>query len=253
MRFASLGSGSRGNALLVESGRTLVMLDCGFSARTVEQRMARLGCHPGRLAALLLTHEHGDHVRGAAALARRYRIPVWLTRGTRRMLRDDDLPAVHHFDGHAGFAIGDLQLQPFTVPHDACEPCQFVFGDGARRLGVLTDAGRMTPHIVECLAACDALVLECNHDVDMLATGPYSPALKRRVGGPLGHLSNHQAGALLAQLEQGRLQHLVAAHLSEQNNRPELACDALAAAAGCTRDWIAVADQEQGLDWRAIT
>jgi phosphoribosyl 1,2-cyclic phosphodiesterase len=252
MRFASLGSGSRGNALLVEAGKTLVMLDCGFSVRETGQRMARLGRSPEQLAAILVTHEHGDHVRGVAALARRYHVPVWLTRGTHRMLRDTDFPEARFFDGHGAFAIDDLQLDPFTVPHDAGEPCQFVFSDGARRLGVLTDAGRMTPHIVECLSGCNALVLECNHDAHLLAEGPYSASLKRRVGGPLGHLSNAQAGSLLVQLERGRLQHLVAAHLSEQNNRPELACAALATAADCTPDWIAVADQERGLDWRSI-
>jgi len=252
MRFASLGSGSRGNALLVEAGNTLVMLDCGFSVRETARRMALLGRHPEQLAALLVTHEHGDHVRGIAALARRYRIPVWLTQGTRRMLRDAELPVVRCYDGHGAFTIDDLQLNPFTVPHDAREPCQFVFSDGARHLGVLTDTGRMTPHIVDCLAGCDALLLECNHDARMLADGPYSAALKRRVGGPLGHLSNHQAGELLGLLDHGRLQHLVAAHLSEKNNRPELARAALAAAACCAPDWVAVADQARGLDWRSI-
>jgi phosphoribosyl 1,2-cyclic phosphodiesterase len=253
MQFASLGSGSRGNGTLVESGNTLVMLDCGFSCRETERRMARLGRTPDQLAALLVTHEHGDHVRGIAPLARKYRLPVWLTRGTWQALRDQDLPEVRHFEAHDLFAVADLQVQPFTVPHDAREPCQFSFGDGTRRLGVLTDTGRMTPHIVEQLDACDALLLECNHDAGILADGPYSAALKRRVGGPLGHLSNGQAAALLAQLDQSRLQHVVAAHLSEQNNRPELARAALADTLDCEHDWIGIADQQQGLDWRTIS
>jgi phosphoribosyl 1,2-cyclic phosphodiesterase len=252
MQFASLGSGSRGNATLIESGATLVMLDCGFSVRETERRMAALGRSPEQLGALLVTHEHGDHVRGVPALARKYRLPVWLTHGTLQMLRDAELPAVHHCNGHRSFALGDLMIEPFTVPHDAREPCQFCFSDGARRLGVLTDTGRATPHILACLEGCDALLLECNHDAGMLADGPYSPALKQRVGGPLGHLSNGQAGELLARLGHSRLQHLVAAHLSEKNNRPELARSALAQAAGCSDDWIAIAGQEEGLDWRVI-
>jgi len=138
------------------------------------------------------------------------------------------------------------------VPHDACEPCQYLFDDGARRLGVITDTGRVTPHIVDSLEHCDALLLECNHDPQLLACGPYPAALKQRVGGPLGHLSNAQAGALLARLDTTRLQHLVAAHLSDRNNRPALARAALADALNCEPHWIGVAGQEDGFDWRAI-
>jgi len=177
---------------------------------------------------------------------------VWITRGTQRVLRDRAMPNVQYFDGHADFSIAELQVSPFTVPHDAQEPCQFMFEHRSHRLGVLTDTGRTTPHIIERLGACDALLLECNHDTDMLAAGPYSAALKRRVGGPLGHLSNAQAGSLLARLDCSRLQHLVAAHLSDKNNRPELAQAALASVLDCETDWIGVADQETGLDWRTI-
>jgi phosphoribosyl 1,2-cyclic phosphodiesterase len=252
MRFASLGSGSRGNATLVEAGATRVLVDCGFSVRETERRLARLGCDAAGLSGLLVTHEHGDHVRGVAALARRYALPVWLTRGTWGMLRDRELPDVRYCDGHTAFAIGDLRVAPFTVPHDAREPCQYVFGDGARRLGVITDTGRLTPHIVECLDGCDALLLECNHDAGMLARGPYPAALKVRVGGPLGHLSNDQAGALLSRLDTSNLQHVVAAHLSDRNNRPELARAALGQVLGCADDWIGIAGQDDGLGWREI-
>jgi phosphoribosyl 1,2-cyclic phosphodiesterase len=252
MRFASLGSGSRGNATLVEAGNTLVMVDCGFSCRETERRMGRLGRSAQELTALLVTHEHGDHVRGVPALARKYGLPVWLTRGTGRMLRDNDMPDVRHCDGHRAFSVDDLEITPFTVPHDAREPCQYVFADGARRLGVITDTGRMTPHIIECLDRCDALLLECNHDAQLLASGPYPAILKQRVGGPLGHLSNAQAGELLARLDTSRLQHLAAAHLSDSNNRPELARTALADALSCQPHWIGIADQEAGLDWREI-
>ncbi len=252
MRFASLGSGSRGNATLVEAGSTLVMIDCGFSCRETERRMARLGYSPSDLSAVLVTHEHGDHVRGIPVLARKYNLPVWLTRGTYRALRDDAVPRVEYFDGHSEFAIDELLIRPFTVPHDAAEPCQFVFGHAGQRLGMLTDTGRLTPHIVESLQACDALLLECNHDADMLASGPYPASLKLRVGGPLGHLSNSQAGDLLARLDCSNLQHLVAAHLSDRNNRPELAQAALAGALQCEADWIGIVCQDDGLDWRTI-
>jgi phosphoribosyl 1,2-cyclic phosphodiesterase len=252
MRFALLGSGSRGNATLVEQGRTLIMLDCGFSTRETERRMQRLGRSPADLSAVVVTHEHGDHVRGVPVLARKYDLPVWMTHGTCRMLRDDDLPDIRYFDGQAVLEIGDLQVRPFTVPHDAGEPCQVTFDNGQHRLGVLTDAGRITPHIHTCLDAADALLLECNHDVDMLADGPYSRALKQRVGGPLGHLSNAQAAGLLRQLDTGRLQHIVAAHLSDKNNAPALARSALAGALDCEADWIGIAGQDDGLDWREI-
>jgi phosphoribosyl 1,2-cyclic phosphodiesterase len=252
VRFASLGSGSRGNATLVECQTTLVMIDCGFSCRETERRMARLGRHPAELSALLVTHEHGDHVRGVAPLARKYGFPVWLTRGTRHMLRDTDMPKLLSFDTTKRIDIGELQIQPFTVPHDAREPCQFLVQAGGRRLGMLTDTGRMTPHIVESLTACDALLLECNHDAAMLAGGPYSRSLKQRVGGPLGHLSNAQAADLLERLDTSRLQHLVAAHLSDKNNQPALARTTLAMAMDCEPEWIGIADQETGLDWCTI-
>jgi phosphoribosyl 1,2-cyclic phosphodiesterase len=252
MQFASLGSGSRGNATLVEAGSTLLMVDCGFSCRETERRMARLGRSPDQLTAILVTHEHGDHIRGVPVLARKYGVPVWLSNGTRLMLRDDDLPAVQRLDGQARITLGDIEIQPYTVPHDAREPCQFVFEDGRHRFGMLTDTGRITAHIRACLDACDALLLECNHDPDMLAAGSYSASLKKRVGGPLGHLSNEQAGSLLQKTDTSRLQHIVAAHLSDQNNRPDLARQALALALGCEAGWIGIADQEAGLGWRTL-
>ena len=252
MRFASLGSGSRGNATLIESGSTRVMVDCGFSCRETERRMARLGCSAAQLAAILVTHEHGDHIRGVCALARQYALPVWLSAGTQLMLRDETLPEFHRFDGQACIRLGDLEIQPFTVPHDAREPCQFVFADGTHRFGLLTDTGRITAHITDCLDGCDALMLECNHDAAMLAAGSYSASLKARVGGPLGHLSNAQAAGLLESIDSSRLQHVVAAHLSEKNNHPELARAALASALGCASEWIGVAGQETGLAWRVL-
>ena len=156
------------------------------------------------------------------------------------------------FDSHAPFHIGDLEVHPFPVPHDAREPVQFVFGNGAQRLGVLTDTGVSTPHIEAMLSGCDALTLECNHDLDMLMNGPYVRQLKQRVSGRLGHLDNQSAAGLLGRLDNRRLQHLVAAHLSAQNNSPALARQALSAVLGCAPDWIGIADQATGFDWREI-
>lgn len=214
--------------------------------------MARLGRSPEQLSALLVTHEHGDHIRGIPVLARKYGVPVWSTSGTGIMLQDEVLPELHRLDAHTGMEIGDLEIHPYIVPHDAREPCQFVFYDGRRRLGVLTDTGAITAHICEALDRCDALVLECNHDPLMLAQGPYSSSLKARVGGPLGHLSNAQAAELLTRIDATHLQHIVAAHLSEKNNHPDLARAALATALDCEPDWIAIAGQETGLGWRTL-
>jgi len=253
MRFASLGSGSSGNALIAEVGETRVMMDCGFALAETTERLARLGLAPGALAAIVVTHEHDDHLGGVARFAKRHALPVYLTRGTAQWL-PEDFPAVlvRLIDSHSTFAIGDLAVEPFAVPHDAREPVQYVFTDGAKRLGVVTDLGTSTQHVQEKLSGCDALVLECNHDLDMLMQGPYPPSLKQRVAGKFGHLSNAAAGALLSDLDRTRLRHLIAAHLSRQNNTPALAVAALAQAAGCEPAWVGVASQSTGFDWREI-
>jgi phosphoribosyl 1,2-cyclic phosphodiesterase len=187
-------------------------------------------------------------------LARKYAIPVWLTHGTLRAQHKTlgTLPNVTEINPHNSFAIGDLTIQPYLVPHDAAEPVQYVFGEGAKRLGVLTDTGSSTPHIEQVLSGCAALVLECNHDAELLNNGDYPYSLKQRVGGRFGHLNNNDAAALLARLDNSRLQHIVAAHLSRKNNSPELATQALSQALNCTREWIGVATQENGFAWREI-
>lgn len=254
MRFASLGSGSAGNALVVEAKRTRILLDCGFGIGETVCRLSRLGLGPEDIDAIVVTHEHGDHAGGAARLARKYRLPIWLTYGTMSMLElpSDRQGHVRLIDSHSRFQIGDLEIEPFPVPHDAREPVQCVFGDGARRLGVLTDSGCATPHIEATLSGCDALILECNHDLEMLRRGPYPPFLKQRVSGRFGHLDNDASAALLARLDRDRLQHVVAAHLSEQNNTPKAAQDALAKALNCESEWIGVADQAEGFGWRQV-
>lgn len=256
MRFASLGSGSAGNALVVEVQHTIVMLDCGFGIKETLARLARLGLSPADIDGIVITHEHDDHAGGAFKFAAKYNIPVWLTYGTLKMAARY-FPGRHALqlnviDSHLAFEIQDVTIQPFPVPHDAREPVQYVFSDGSVRLGVLTDVGRTTPHIEEQLNACNALVLECNHDAGMLQTGPYSWPLKKRVGGELGHLENSDSAKLLSRLDNSKLQHVIAAHLSAKNNTPLLAQTALAKVLQCELDWIGIADQAQGFDWRAV-
>lgn len=251
MRFTSLGSGSSGNALVVECGGTRVMMDCGFTLAGTGERLARAGLAPSQITAIVVTHEHDDHLGGVARFAKRHATPVYLTRGTAQWL-PPDFPAVlvRHIDSHTPFAIDDVAVEPFPVPHDAREPVQYVFSDGASRLGVLTDLGTPTSHVQEKLSGCHALVIECNHDLAMLMAGDYPLGLKHRIAGRFGHLDNAAAGHLVASLERGKLRHLIAAHLSQQNNTPALAAQALAEGAGCETSWIGVADQESGFGWR---
>lgn len=256
MRFCSLGSGSTGNATVVEarSGTTIsrVLIDCGFSLRELDTRLARAGLQVGDIDAVFVTHEHGDHVGCAASLAKRHGLAVWMSRGTWRAIGEPELDGRLNFarDGEA-IAVGDLSLVPYTVPHDAAEPLQLRCSDGALHLGVLTDAGSVTPHLLAHLKACDALLLECNHDEALLAASSYPASLKARIGGRHGHLSNGTAGRILAECLHAGLRHLVAAHLSEQNNRPELARAALAAC-GAVADDVVVADPLHGFDWLAL-
>ncbi|HEC19399.1 MAG TPA: MBL fold metallo-hydrolase [Gammaproteobacteria bacterium] len=252
MRFASLGSGSRGNATLVQHNGTCLLVDCGFSVKETEARLARLDITVEAIDAVLVTHEHGDHINGVGALARKYDLPVWATGGTFAADRLGERVSRQRICSHSVFSIGDIEVHPYPVPHDAREPCQFVFGNGDKRLGLLTDVGSRTPHLEEQLSACDALILECNHDVDLLANGQYPASLKQRVGGDHGHLSNGQAADILQRIDTSKLTHLVAVHLSEKHNTPALAQSALAHALGCAHDWITVADQQTGFAWRDV-
>ena len=229
------------------------MLDCGFGVADTIRRLARIGMQVSDLDAIIVTHEHDDHVGGVARIARRHDIPVWMSHGTWRGLEPLFAKTrVNLIEGHAAFSVGSVFVEPFPVPHDAREPAQFVFGDGALRLGVLTDAGESTRHIERTLADCDGLVLECNHDVDMLARSKYPPRLRRRISSRLGHLDNTAAAELLSRVAGTRLCHVIAAHLSLQNNSTQLAQDALAGALGCSSDWIGVASQDDGFDWREL-
>ena len=254
MRFASLGSGSEGNSLLVEVDGTRILADCGFTLSETVARLARLGIEPDTIDAILITHEHDDHVGGVARFARKFGVPVWITYGTLQSTRRqfEDVDRIQIFDCERRFAIGAIEVEPYTVPHDAREPAQFVFSDGSARLGLLTDAGYLTPHMRAVLGHLDAFVIECNHDLDLLWAGAYPQRLKERIAGKFGHLDNAAAAHLLESIDCSRLTHLIAAHLSRHNNTPALASAALARALNCEAHWIGIATQAEGFAWREI-
>jgi len=250
MRFASLGSGSRGNATLMSHGKTTLLVDCGFSARETEKRCQQFNFDIADLTAIVVTHEHADHINGVRVLARKYQLPVYATAGTAGCLPADVMDLVHEFSCHEQFEINDIAVEPFPVPHDAREPSQFVFNDGQHRVGLLTDVGSMTPVIEQALSSCHALLLEANHDMTMLESGEYPDHLKSRVSGKMGHLNNVQSASLLKKIDTSQLQHLVAMHLSENNNSPSIVKDLFSKAIGCGQDWIGIADQASGFQWR---
>ncbi len=257
IRFCSLGSGSSGNATVVEATSgittTRLLIDAGFSLRELETRLARAGLESSDLDAVFVTHEHSDHVGCALTLAERHRLSVWMSRGTWRAIGETALPLHLRFtrDGET-IEMGDLELRPFTVAHDAAEPLQLRCSDGSACLGVLTDLGSLTEHMLESIAGCDALILECNHDDALLAASRYPPSLKARIGGRYGHLSNALAVELLASGIADRLRHLVAAHLSRENNRPALVRTALASSWGSRPEDLVVADPVDGFGWLQI-
>ncbi len=253
-RFASLGSGSRGNATLVQSSDTALLIDCGFPAREMIQRCEQLDFDPAALDAILVTHEHGDHMRGVGPVARRLGLPVWMTHGTGRANGFGKLAQLRLFSSHdPAFTIGDIEVRPVAVPHDAHDPTQFVLTHAGLSLGLLTDLGCLTPHIIQAYAGVDALLLECNHDLKMLAGGPYPPRLQARVGGNYGHLNNLQAAELLRRIDLHRLRHLVAGHLSEKNNNPGLAMDCLLEVDDSVQHCLSLLRQDQVSDWFYIS
>jgi len=254
LKFASIGSGSKGNGTVVQVDGTRLLVDCGFSVRETTVRLNSLGLAPADLTAVVVTHEHDDHIDGVGALARKFALPVWLTAGTLHAAGEklEGVQAIHVFSHHESFDVGDVQVTPVVVPHDAREPAQFIFSDGGHRLGLLTDTGSITAHIRQLFDGLDAILLEFNHDEAALLTGPYPEPLKQRIASDLGHLSNAQAAGLLTAINTSRLQHLIAMHLSQQNNTPIWACTAAAAACNCKLDWIGIADQQKGFPWREL-
>ena len=262
MRFVSLGSGSKGNATVIASEECTLLVDCGFSAKELVARLALKDVSPSHIDAVLVTHEHGDHIRGLRGLIRRQKMPIYMTRGTAIGADCMHLPDLHFIQDQQQVAINALRIHVVSVPHDAREPCQYVVSmaadevalsslDGAKnskRLGLLTDLGCQSQHVIDAYTDCDGLVLECNHDVAMLQEGPYPASVKRRVLGDWGHLSNVQARDLLVQLRPEKLQWLVLAHISQQNNSVPLAVQEIQSVFP-DHERLVVADQDNGFDW----
>ncbi|MBA3594838.1 MAG: MBL fold metallo-hydrolase [Polaromonas sp.] len=255
LRFKSLGSGSTGNATLIEATglhSKRVLVDCGLGIRQLSARLAEAGLAETDIDAIFITHEHSDHIGCARQLALRHRIPIWMSRGTCEGGGLTDLDGLLHIarDGQA-VDLGELELMPFTVPHDAREPLQLTCTDGATKIGLLTDLGHATTHLLGHLANCNALLLECNHDVDLLAQSAYPPFLKKRVAGLYGHLSNTAAAGIARSVAHDGLKVLVAAHLSLQNNRPDLVRQVIADVMG-SRAEVVVAHATEGTRWIAV-
>lgn len=258
MRLAVLGSGSGGNAVVVESGEHRLLLDVGFSCRQIEKRLAAVGFDPRNLDAVLLTHEHRDHTVGADVFLRRYELPVYATQGTLRnsRLSAGALRRERPIRSGEPFEAAGFRVEPFAVPHDAEEPVGYVIEDpSGRRIGLAADLGTRSRLAWARLRDLDLLVLETNHDLHMLRTGPYPWVLKQRVAGRHGHLSNHDAAEGLVELVGDRLEAVVLYHLSRTNNRPELAAEAVGERLDRERcdAKIVLTRQDAPTDWVSVT
>lgn len=250
MRFASLGSGSRGNGTIVASQTTNLLVDCGFSYKEALHRLKRLELEPTDLSGILVTHEHGDHVSGVETLANRHSIPVYASRGTWIEIGANKFKNPMYIN--ALFAIRDIEIIPVTVPHDAREPLQFVFSCQGIRLGILSDLGSISQGVIDGYQDLDAISVEFNHDKEMLNTGPYPNSLKSRIGGDFGHLNNWQAAEFLRRIWSDRLQTVVACHISETNNDSSRVRRALDSVLEHQNVHSLIASQSDGFNWIQI-
>jgi phosphoribosyl 1,2-cyclic phosphodiesterase len=249
-RLASLGSGSRGNGTVVEIGSERILVDCGFTLKQAEDRLARIGLKAPDLSALLVTHEHSDHSGGVGALAYKYGIPVFGTFGTLDAASRNSALVGRSISAHASFAIGDVTVQPVVVPHDAREPTQFVFRSDSVSIGVISDLGCITPFVIEQYMGLDGLLMESNYDMHMLVKGRYPERVKRRIASDLGHLSNEQSAAFLEAVAHPLLK-VVVGHVSEENNHPDLLEETFSPHRGAVQE-IVFATQDRGVDWLEI-
>ena len=248
MRFCSLGSGSRGNAYVVDKGDTTLLIECGFAPRNLKKRLSNRYICPAEISAVLISHEHSDHVAGLS-LIQNYDIPYYMSRGTARGL---DFPRGWRcIEPLQSVVINELSVYAMPVPHDVNEPLQFVIDDGARRIVVFTDLGHVPRNVLHACQNADALVIECNYDEDMLRQGDYPEVVKERIKSDYGHLSNHDAARLITATQRnGKTRHIIGAHLSDKNNCPALVEKVLKSAD--ERAMVHIADQQNGTDWIEI-
>ena len=256
-----LASGSRANSTMVASSTTRILVDAGLSCRETFKRLRALGECPEQLSAILITHEHSDHVAGLQRLAAKLNVPVFLTEPTHdawnKTVRDEEgvipeLPKPEHFASGRRFQVGDIEVTPFTIPHDATDPVGFTFRTEGVKIGYATDLGYMPVSVRDHLRGCDVLVIESNHDVEMLRGGPYPWSVKQRVMSRVGHLSNDALAEFLSSDYDGGAAYLILAHLSEQNNHPEIARaaaeTALRGRQGLWRNRVLLATQSEVLE-----
>ena len=250
VRFASLGSGSKGNATIIESNTTCIMVDCGFSVKDCERRLKRLGKTTKDLNAILVTHEHSDHWKGVLPLASRFNIDIYITAGCLLAvgLNSNDYQSVKIVDSHQSFKVGDMDIEPIPVPHDAKEPVQYIISSGGCKFGILTDVGSITPYIVQQYGECNGLLVEANHDLELLNSGKYPKFLKNRVSSQWGHLNNNQTADLISQINQSQIQQLVIGHISQSNNSKEIVKKTIDNVFFGSAE-IIYADQDEGFDW----
>lgn len=229
MRLCVLGSGSKGNSTYIECGQTRILIDGGFSGVETERRLQSIGVDIAELSAILVTHEHGDHIRGVAVLSRKCKLPVYINEPTFNAAQKDlnSLHAVHHFETGCSFPFQDINIHPFSISHDAADPVGFIIEDGRFKIGYCTDTGAISKMMRHRLAGCHGLVLESNHDPVLLKQGPYPPSLQQRVRSKTGHLANDEAARFVRELVHEQLFHVVLAHISDTNNRPEMVREAI--------------------------
>lgn len=225
MFFSVLGSGSRGNSVYVESGNTAILIDAGFSGKEIEKRLVSIDRELSNVSAICVTHEHNDHIQGVGVLARRCKIPVYANPATFKSgeKRLGQIPTLKEFQTGTSHDIEDLQVRSFRVSHDTADPVGFVVSNGQTSLGYCTDTGKVSHLMTTRLSGCNGIILEFNHNLDLLKNGPYPLSLQQRVRSSRGHLSNEDAASFLSTLYNDYLQVVFLAHLSEKNNRPELA------------------------------
>ena len=235
IKFCSLYSGSSGNSIFLSVGSTKLLIDAGLSAKRIIEALVTIGENPAELSAVLISHEHSDHIKGAGILSRKFNIPIYANENTWEgripMIGPVNLANRVYFNTGTQFQIGDIAINAFPIPHDACEPVGYNFFAENKKVTIATDIGHISLDLLNCLEASDLLLLESNHDVEMLRIGPYPWHLKKRIAGDNGHLSNEAAGKVIAYMAEKGTKRFLLGHLSRENNFPELAyqtvCNAL--------------------------